>query len=311
MSEDLKQEITELENQLDGVEPEAKEEAAPDDNKEISTDNVVEKDGEIYLKDDSAEEKTEESVEQPTEESKVETAVEDPYKDKSREELISLINEKEKIVSEEKGTQQVQKSVDQMSERELFDEISGDELAHGLMIEKEKFSNMSPLDDSAAYQNQQKLINQLEVDLVDKRTQESLQSRFDNSANAKYIADYKDTLKGNGIDLSEKEYAQLVRTASNYKVSGKFDDSSMQKAMIDLYGPEKMMAYYTSQGEGKARNEIATASSKTHPKVDVSGSGKNAKLVRINDMGAREMNKQLDNLSVNELQALNRKLNKT
>jgi hypothetical protein len=147
--------------------------------------------------------------------------------------------------------------------------------------------------------------------LVDKRTQESLQSRFNNSENSEYIKNYKDTLKGNGIDLSEKDYKQLVQTANNYKVGGKYTESSMQKAMIDLYGPDKMMAYYASQGEGKARNDIATASSKTHPKVDVSGSGKNAKLVRLNDMGAREANKQLDNLSVAELQALNRKLNKT
>ena len=311
MSDDLKEEITELESQLDGGEPEAKEEAAPDDNKEISTDNVVEKDGEIYLKDNSAKEETEESVEQPAEESKVETTVEDPYKDKSREELISLINTKEEVISEEKGTQEVQNSVDQMSERELLDQISGDELASGLIVEKEKLSQMSPLDDSAAYKNQQKLINKLEVDLVDKRTQESLQSRFNNSENSEYINNYKGTLKGNGIDLSEKEYKQLVQTANNYKVGGKYTEASMQKAMIDLYGPDKMMAYYTSQGEGKARNDIAAASSKTHPKVDVSGSGKNAKLVRLNDMGAREANKQLDNLSVNELKALNRKLNKT
>lgn len=301
MSEDLKQEITELENQLDGVEPEAKEEAALDDNKEIATDNVVEKDGEIFLKDDSGEQSTEEPVE--------EVAIDDPYKDKSREDLISLINERESTQSQ--GQPEVEKSIDELSERELLEQLSAGDIADGMIIEKQKLNEMSPLDDPVAYEQQQNLISQLEVDLVDKRTQESLQSRFNNSENVEYLNDYREILKGNGIDLSDEDYKQLVQVASDYKENGRYNESSMQKAMIDTFGPEKLMAYYASQGEGKARNDIAAASSKIHPKVDVSGSGKNAKLVRLNDMGAREMNKQLDNLSVTELQALNRKLNKT
>ena len=300
MSDELKEEITELENQLDGVEPEANEETAPDDNKEIATDNVVEKDGEIYLKDDS--------VEQPTD-SPVEDAVDDPYKDKSREDLISLINEKES--TQEPGQPQVERSIDELSERELLEQLSAGDIADGMLIEKQKLNEMSPLDNPAAYEQQQDLISQLEVDLVDKRTQESLQTRFNNSENVEYLDSYREALKGNGIDLSDKQYRELVQTASFYKENGRYSESSMQKAMIDTFGPEQLMAYYASQGEGKARNDIATASSKIHAKVDVSGSGKNAKLVRLNDMGAREVNKQLDNLSVSELQALNRKLNKT
>lgn len=310
MSDDLKQEITELEGQLVGEETTTEEAPATEEPKDISTDNVVEKDGEIYLKDNSADEKTEDtSVEQPAEEPKTETTTEDPYKDKSKEDLIEMLNAKQEAPSTDTEKQADQKPVDQMSQKELLGKLSANDIVNGLSVEKQKLSDMSPLDNQAAYDNQIKLVNQLEVDLVDKRTQEALQSRFNNSENKEYISNYKDVLKGNGIDLSEGDYSKLVQHADSYKVKGKYNDAGMHKAMIDMFGPEQLLTYFTSKGEGKARDDIANAASKTHPKVDVSGSGKNAKLVRLNDMAPREMSKQLDNLSVAELKALNRKLN--
>ena len=79
--------------------------------------------------------------------------------------------------------------------------------------------------------------------------------------------------------------------------------------MIDVYGVDQVQKHYSMSGEAKARQEIKTATAKTTEKVDVRGSGKSAKLVNINKLSGRELNKTLDNLSIEELRRLNNKYN--
>ena len=86
-------------------------------------------------------------------------------------------------------------------------------------------------------------------------------------------------------------------------------DASVYKSMIDIYGVEQVQKHYSMSGEAKARQEIKTAAAKTTERVDVRGSGKSAKLININKLSGRELNKALDNLSVEDLRRLNTKYN--
>ena len=57
-------------------------------------------------------------------------------------------------------------------------------------------------------------------------------------------------------------------------------------------------------GEKKARAAIKTAAGKTTEKVDVKGSGKASKLIRISDLGRRELRSKLDTLSLEDVRKL-------
>ena len=65
-------------------------------------------------------------------------------------------------------------------------------------------------------------------------------------------------------------------------------------------------------GERKAREEITNAKGKVVTKVDVKGSGKNAKLVNIKSLSQGEMSKLFNdpNMSPKELQRLYDSINK-
>jgi hypothetical protein len=80
--------------------------------------------------------------------------------------------------------------------------------------------------------------------------------------------------------------------------------------MIDYKGVDFMVKHYQMNGEHKARTDIQKATAKTTEKVDVRGTGKNAKMVRIADLSQRELKSTLDGLSVDELNRLNEQVNR-
>ena len=100
-----------------------------------------------------------------------------------------------------------------------------------------------------------------------------------------------------------------MKQSYQYAQNGKLTDAAVYKSMIDMYGVDQVQKHYSMAGEAKARQEIKNAGAKTTERVDVRGSGKSAKLVNINNLSGRELNKALDNLSVEDLRKLNSKYN--
>jgi hypothetical protein len=80
--------------------------------------------------------------------------------------------------------------------------------------------------------------------------------------------------------------------------------------MIDKFGVDKLVKHYQMSGEQKARQDIQKAQAKTTEKVDVRGTGKNAKMVKVADLDQRELRETLDNLSVQELEKLYKQVNR-
>ena len=64
------------------------------------------------------------------------------------------------------------------------------------------------------------------------------------------------------------------------------------------------------KGEEKAREDISKASEKVENKIDVRGSGKNAKLRSIGNMRQQEMQNTFKDLSLEELAQLKSTINK-
>jgi len=281
--------------------------------------NIVEKDGEIYLKSDSGEsepEATPESgqVESDNHESADESTKEYPelYQDKSLDEVIEMHQNAQRKISEQgnelgKLRSTINESPKELDEKEIFNQITSDDIRNALNDERDKLTNLDVYDPD--YNEQKAIVDNMERDYMIKTSEEAVQSRLNDSDNREFISKQFEQFKQDGVELSETEFENLTENAMNYTSNGRLDSNSYAKALIDTHGIEMVSKHYAIQGEQKARNDIATASNKVVEKVDVTGSGKNSNLVRLNDMSSGERQKALQNLSDRDLDRLIKNMN--
>jgi hypothetical protein len=301
------EELNNLENRTSGEEGAAN--AEPDS-------QLVEQDGELYLSDDSGEseaieepaEGESEVVEQEPDESTTSLSNEDDmYANKTREDIIAMHQNAQKKMGEQGDElgklRDVASSTEELTDTEIFERLSADDLSDGLKTEKQKLDEMDPYDQEARTA-QQELIREIENDLITKRTQESIASRMNSRDNEQFVQNQKQVFKDQGIDITDDDFNLVSEKANSYRENGLLTENAFHKALVDQYGLNHVVKNLSMKGEQKARADIQKAAAKTTEKVDVKGSGKASKLVKISDLGRGEMKKTLDNLSIDDLRKL-------
>ena len=277
-----------------------------------SDSQLVEKDGEFYLSDDT--EDTLEPAEGETNVEEVESDVttnlvdeNDIYASKSKEEIIEMHQNAQKRMGEQGDElgklRDIARNDEDLTDEEVFEKLSADDLSDGLKTEKQKLDNMDPYDIEAR-ESQQELIREIENDLITKRTQENIASRMDSRDNQQFEQKQREILKSQGIDISDDDFSLVSDNANHYKEDGLLTEKSFHKALVDRFGLDHVVKNLTMSGEKKARADIKTAAGKTTEKVDVKGSGKASKLIRISDLGRRELRSKLDTLSLEDVRKL-------
>ena len=285
---------------------------------------VVEKDGELYLQ-------TEEGTEEPeaapskdgqtdkdnqsvsTDSEKQEVGEPEAYQSKSREEIIDMhLNATKKIgeQGDELGKLRKSEDVNDLSTDELMSRLSASDLRKGYEAEKAVLAGLDPVMDEDKYIEQTALVDQLQTDWLEKNQHEIIEHKFNSTDNEEFIETQREKYKKGGIEISDDDFKAVTEKAQDYIENGKLTDRGYTKAMLDRFGTDQVLKFYAMSGEKKARSEISSAASKDQTKVEIKGSGKNAKLVRLNDLPEREMNKALDNLGLKELQELSNKYNR-
>tara|TARA_R100000808_G_C2144703_1_gene152457 strand:+ start:368 stop:1393 length:1026 start_codon:yes stop_codon:yes gene_type:complete len=318
--EGLQKELADLDGRISGEQPEVTE-AAPKENT-----NLVEQDGELLLSVDT-------DVEEPiiddpdigqssdqdnlssSEEAEQEEAINqepDAYNGKSREELIDMLSNAQSKIGEQGNElgqlRKVAESSENLTDEEVFEKLTAKDVKVGLAEERSKLDNIDPYD-AEAISKQREVIQQLETDLITKTTEESINARYNQQDNEVFEKKQKQAFADEGVMLEGSEFDDVTKLAYNYAENGRLTGNAYQKAMLDIYGVDQMQKHYSMVGEAKARQDIKTATDKTVEKVDVRGSGKASKLVNINKMSGRELNKALDNLSIEDLRKLNQRYN--
>ena len=317
VDQQLKTELNELEDKISPAQTEEKNGAGEEN-------LLIEKDGELYLRSESdeaepvADPDEGQAAEQdsPAALEEGEQAVEkeqSQYQGKSRDDLIEMIAHSQKKIGEQGNElgelRKITQKDEDLSDKEVFAKLSGDDIETGLAEEKAKLDTIDPYDDDTVGE-QKELIRQMEGDLINKRTQEAIAARFDSRDNQNFVDKMKTGYQKQGIELSDDEFKTVTETANSYTENGLLNEKSYQKAMIDHYGVDYMVKHYQMDGEQKARTDIQKAAAKTTEKVDVRGTGKNAKMVRIADLNQRELRSTLESLSVDELNRLNEQVNR-
>jgi len=308
----LSQELEKLENQY---EPKTNGQ----DESESSV-KLIEKDGELYINSESDNvandvdpEKGESSQElTQSDEYTTDGNEPSPFHDKSKEDLVDMVTNAQKMIGDQSSEigqlRKLTAEDENLSESELLERLTANDVQDALSTEKANLDEIDPYD-ADAVSNQRSLIREMENDLINKRTQEHLESRLNGRDNEAFVSTMKQRFNTDGIDVSDDEFTAVSELAKGYSENGLLTERAYHKAMIDEFGVEKVAKNYQMAGERKARQDIQSASAKQIEKVDVRGTGKNAKLIRVADMNKKELRSTLDNLSVSELQKLYGQLN--
>ena len=308
----LTQELQQLE---DKFEPKTNEQEATE-----PTVNLIEKDGELYINSESddvvndADPEEGESSQELTQSDEYTTDGNkpSPFHDKSKDDLVDMVVNAQKMIGDQSSEigelRKLTAEDEDLSEAELLERLSANDVQDALSTEKAKLDEIDPYD-ADAVSEQRSLIREMENDLINKRTQEHLESRLNGRDNEAFVSTMKQRFNDDGIEVSDDEFNAVSERAKGYTENGLLTESAYHKAMIDEFGVEKVAKNYQMSGERKARQDIQNASAKQVEKVDVRGTGKNAKLIRVADMNRKELRSTLDNLSVDELQKLYGRLN--
>ena len=243
------------------------------------------------------------------------TEVEEPeaYQSKSRQDIIDMhLNATKKIgeQGDELGKLRKSEDVENMSTEELKSRFSADDLRKGYEAEKAVLAGLDPVMDEDKYIEQTALVDQIQTDWLEKNQQEIIERKFNTSDNEEFIETQRAKYEKGGIEISDDDFDAVTEMAQNYVENGKLTDRGYTKAMLDKFGTEQVLKFYSMSGEKKARSDISSAASKDQTKVEIKGSGKNAKMIRLGDLSYNEMNKALEGLSVEELQELSNKFNR-
>ena len=308
----LTQELQQLE---DKYEPKTNEQEATEPSVKL-----IEKDGELYINSESDDvvndadpEKGESSQElTQSDEYTTDGNKPSPFHDKSKDDLVDMVVNAQKMIGDQSSEigelRKLTAKDEDLSETELLERLSANDVQEALSTEKAKLDEVDPYD-ADAVSEQRSLIREMENDLINKRTQEHLESRLNGRDNEAFVSTMKQRFNDDGIEVSDDEFTAVSERAKGYTENGLLTERAYHKAMIDEFGVEKVAKNYQMSGERKARQDIQNASAKQVEKVDVRGTGKNAKLIRVADMNRKELRSTLDNLSVDELQKLYGQLN--
>ena len=310
----LQEELQELEQKF---EPTAK----PEEKKNESNLNILEKDGDLYLRSESddVEFDVDPDKGQPiqrltdSDDHSTDGSETSSFEGKTREDLIKSLEDSQKMIGDQSSEigdlRKLTANDEDLSEAELLERLTANDISDALLTEKTKLDEIDPYD-LETVDEQKGVIMEMENDLINKRAQEHIQARFDNRDNESFVSTMKQRFKDDGIEIEEDDFNVVSKEARSYAENGLLTERSYHKAMIDKFGVDQVTKYYQMSGERKARNDIQNASAKQTEKVDVRGTGKNAKMTRIADLSTKEIRSTLDNLSVDELQRLYGQLNK-
>ena len=317
----LQQQLNDLDQKITG--DSSVEQAAPP----AENTDLVEQDGELLLSVDA--DKEEPTIDDPDtgqssdqdnlssseEVEQEETTDQEPdaYSGKSREELVDMLSNAQSKIGKQGNElgelRKVAESSDNLTDEEVFEKLTAGDIEKGLAEEKAKLDDIDPYD-AEATSKQRGLIRQLETDFTKKTAQESIDARYNQQDNEAFETKQKQGFVDQGVKLDDNEFNDVTKLAYNYAENGRLTNNAYHKAMLDVYGADQMQKHYAMAGEAKARQDIKTATDKEVQKIDVRGSGKAAKLVNINNLSGRELNKTLDNLSIEDLRKLNARYNK-
>ena len=321
-----------MEEEKQNLETQTEETTTTEETSNTEDSKVVEKDGEVYIRMDTDESDPKEEPEEGessednqkvegTSEDKPEAQADDQevdtaYKDKSVSDMIQMHKDATRKISEQgaeigKLKDSVPKEDPQdMTVDEIIAGMSAKQLKGAYQDAKAKLTAMDQVLDETAYLTQQNMVNELKDDWESKEAGERIRSEFDSRDNEEFADKIHKDFKEKGVELSDAEFSHAKEIAENYLENGRYTDKSFQKALVDIVGVEKMTKFYAMKGEEKARKDITKASEKVENKIDVRGSGKNAKLRSIGNMKQQEMQKSFKDLSLEELDQLKSTINK-
>jgi len=134
---------------------------------------------------------------------------------------------------------------------------------------------------------------------------EMIETNVNAEKNVEFIEKKRTEYAGLEIEITPAEFDEVTAYSQRYMENGKLTDRSFTKGLIDKFGSEKVIKFFTVKGESDARRKIKEAGSKVKPKISTTTSKANAiKMRNISSMNEKELDDYLEGLSPAELAEL-------
>ena len=262
----------------------------------------------------------EEAKEEVAEEETEEEEVKEKYVGKSPEELVKMLEDRDVTIGKQGTKLQDYKDTDpkELSKEELKARLTSKDLREAILLNKkdirvarQKLNDMdSEIDGPEKVSDAQKGLDnlldaqdELDLDITQKISNETINKRFASQENTKFLKEKKTEFK-NKLGIDGKEFDSIVEASKGYVGDdGVITLDTLGKGMIDLKGSEGVAKLHEINGNSKARKEIVTALKKGEKKISTTKKGgKRTRSVLVtDDMSEREVKRITENMSDEEL----------
>lgn len=165
---------------------------------------------------------------------------------------------------------------------------------------EDKLDGMSKFDEG--YDELKKQQRTLSRRYITENQREIIETNINAGKNMEFIEKKRKEYDDLEIDITPDEFDEVTNYAEKYMEKGKITDRSFTKGLIDKFGSEKVVKFFTIKGEKNARRKIKEAGAKVKPKVSTKSTKANVvKMRNISSMNPKQLDDYLESLSPAEL----------
>ena len=219
------------------------------------------------------EELEKEDLEKPKE--PIESSSDDKF-EISEAQRVKLLEKK--IEKMGKDFQEATLSEDQLRRRVPLSDLKAD-----IKRQRDILSIIDKELDPDDWEKQNRIVNTLDGDIMDKERTARADTEFNSKANKDFLKNERKLLADKGHVFSEAQFEGLVAAAEEYLEKGRYTSEGFRKGLVDILGAEVSDKMYEVASEQKVRENLKDVAKKVTKSVRITSKGVSAKLTPLMD----------------------------
>ena len=195
------------------------------------------------------------------------------------------ISEAQRIKMLEKKIEKMGKDFTEatLSEDQLRKRVSLSDLKADIKNQRDKLSDIDKELDPDDWEKQNRIVNTLDGDIMDKERTARADVEFNSKANKDFLKSERKLLADKGHVFSEAQFEGLVAAAEEYLEKGRYTSEGFRKGLVDILGAEVSDKMYEVASEIKVRENLKDVAKKVTKSVRITSKGVAARLTPLMD----------------------------
>jgi len=260
------------------------------------------KDGQVFVKEEDEKPADEIEETEETEEEETEETEETEEEELSEDDLKGTIYEGKSAAEIAQMHKKSLKAPPASIKKKTEDTKVKDAAYYESELDKveDQLDGMSKFDEG--YDDLKKQQRTLNRRYITASQREIIETNVNAEKNVEFIESKRKEYADLEIEITPEEFDEVTTYSERYMEKGKITDRSFTKGLIDKFGSERVVKFFSMQGEANARKKIKAAGSKVSTKVSTKGAkGTGVKLRNISTMSGKQLDDYLESLSPAEL----------